>query len=145
MPNRCKVSIWTTDGLVYWYICVPLGELTNKCECDSQHENSIFLSPNQAAILKMTLLKINRLLPMATINMHMKIEIEILKQTWLMLRKPCRLEMDGRTNGRLQWNWLHHRKWRTDGQGKWQTDGQGKSNTPPPPLQLRWAGVWIEK
>ena len=45
----------------------------------------------QAAILKVTLLKINRLLPMTTINMHMKFEIEILKQTWFTLRKPCRL------------------------------------------------------
>ena len=47
----------------------------------------------------MTSLKINRLLPLATINMHMKFEIEIPKQTWLMLRKPCRLQTDGRTDG----------------------------------------------
>ena len=51
----------------------------------------------QAAILKVTSLKINRLLPMTTINMHMKFEIEIPKQTWVMLRKPCRLQTDGRT------------------------------------------------
>ena len=50
---------------------------------------------------------------MATINMHMKFEIEIPKQTWLMLRKPCRLQTDGRTDG--------------------QTDGQGESSIPPPP------------
>ena len=37
---------------------------------------------------------------MATINMHMKFEIEILKETWLMLRKPCRLQTDGRTDRR---------------------------------------------
>ena len=67
----------------------------------------------QAAILEVTSLKINRLLPIATINMHMKFEIEIPKQTWLMLRKPCRLQTDG------------------------QTDGQGESSI----LQLRWAGV----
>ena len=36
---------------------------------------------------------------MATINIHMKFEIEIPKQTWLMLRKPCRLQTDGRTDG----------------------------------------------
>ena len=42
----------------------------------------------RAAILKVTSLKINRLLPMATINMHMKFEIEIPKETWLMLPKP---------------------------------------------------------
>ena len=46
---------------------------------------------HQAAILKVTSLKINRLLPMTTINMHMKFEIEILKQTWLTSRKPCHL------------------------------------------------------
>ena len=68
----------------------------------------------QVAILKLTSLKINRLLPMVTINMHMKFEIEIRKQTWLMLRKPCRLQTDRRT------------------------DGQGESSIPP--LQLRWAG-----
>ena len=37
---------------------------------------------------------------MATINMHMKFESEIPKQTWLMLRKPCRLQTDGRTDRR---------------------------------------------
>ena len=37
---------------------------------------------------------------MATNNMHMKFQIEILKQTWVTLRKPCRSEMDGRTDGR---------------------------------------------
>ena len=73
----------------------------------------------QGAILKVTLLKINRLLPMATINMHMKFEIVIPKQTWLMLRKPCRLQTDGQMDRR--------------------PDGQGESSIPP--LQLRWA-VW---
>ena len=48
---------------------------------------------------------------MATINMHMKFEIEIQKETWLMLRKPCRLQTDGQTDGR--------------------TDGQGESSIPP--------------
>ena len=37
---------------------------------------------------------------MATINMHMKFEIEIPQETWLMLRKPCRLQTDGRTDRR---------------------------------------------
>ena len=37
---------------------------------------------------------------MATINMHMKFEIEIPKQTWLMLRKPCRLQTEGQTDRR---------------------------------------------
>ena len=31
---------------------------------------------------------------MAIINMHMKFEIEIPKQTWLMLRKPLKFGVD---------------------------------------------------
>ena len=54
----------------------------------------------QVAILKVTLLKINRLLPMTTIKMHMKFQNEIPKQTWLMLWKPCRLQTDGWTDER---------------------------------------------
>ena len=59
----------------------------------------------QTAILKVTPLKINRRLPMATINLHMKFEIEIPKQTWLMVWKPCRTDgwTDGRTDGRTRW------------------------------------------
>ena len=38
-----------------------------------------------------------------TTNMHMKFEIDIPKQAWLMLRKPCRLQTDGRTDGRTRW------------------------------------------
>ena len=53
---------------------------------------------HQAAILKVTSLKINRLLPMATNNTHMKFQIEIPKQTWVTLRKPCRLQTDGQTD-----------------------------------------------
>ena len=37
---------------------------------------------------------------MTTINMHMKFQIEIPKETWVMLRKPCRLQTDGQTDGR---------------------------------------------
>ena len=36
---------------------------------------------------------------MATINRLMKFEIKIPKETWLMLRKPCPLQTDGRTDG----------------------------------------------
>ena len=35
--------------------------------------------------MKVTLLKISRLLPTAKKNMHMKFEIEIPKQTWVMI------------------------------------------------------------
>ena len=60
--------------------------------------------------LKVTSLKINRLLPKATNNMHMKFEIEILQQTWVTLRKPCRLQTDGQTDRRTRWfqYTLHH-------------------------------------
>ena len=47
--------------------------------------------------------EINRLLPMATNNMHMKFQIEIPKQTWATLRKPCRLQTDGQTDRRTRW------------------------------------------
>ena len=85
-----------------------------------------------AAILKLTLLKINRLLhiyisivllmfgvdiqsqtkvrvwkPKNQYGHQAAIEIEIPKETWLMLRKPCRLQTDGRTDrrtdGRTRW------------------------------------------
>ena len=51
--------------------------------------------------------------------MHMKFAIEIPKQTWLMLRKPSRLQTDGRT------------------------DGQGESSNPvyPPPTSLGGGGI----
>ena len=71
---------------------------------------------HQAAILKVTSMKIYRPLPMATNNMHIKFEIEIPKQTWVMLQKSCRLQTDGRT----------------DGQTDRQIDGQGESSITPP-------------
>ena len=80
---------------------VPLKfKLIFKAKVKLESGNQKIQYGRQAAILKVTLLKINRLLPMATINMHMKFEIEIPKETWLMLRKPCRLQTDGLTDGR---------------------------------------------
>ena len=99
-----------TKVLCHWSL-----ELIFKAKLKLKCGNQKIQHGCQAAILKVTSLKINRLLPMTTINMHMKFEIEIPKQTWLMLRKPCHLQTDGRT------------------------DGQGESSIPP--LQLRWAGV----
>ena len=68
----------------------------------------------QVAILNVQLLKINRHLPIATNNMHMNLKTEI-PQTWVTLRKPCRL--------RLQ----------RDGQTCRLTDGKGESSIHPPP------------
>ena len=45
--------------------------------------------------------------------MHVKYEIEIPKQTWVTVRKPCCLQMDGRTH--------------------WQTDKVSHPPPPPPP------------
>ena len=117
-----KMTLLKIDRLLPIYISiVPL-----KFEVDIQSQSKVRVwKPKknqygrQAAILKVTSLKINWLLPMATINMHMKFEIEIPKQTWLMLRKPCRLQTDGRTDGR--------------------TDKVNPVYEYP--LQLRWAGV----
>ena len=47
---------------------------------------------HQAVILKVTSLKTNMLLPIATNNTLMKFEIEIPKQTWVTPWKPCHLQ-----------------------------------------------------
>ena len=67
-------------------------ELIFKAKLKLESGNQKIQYGHQAAILKVTLLKINRLLPMSTINMHMKFDIEIPKQTWLTLWKPCHLQ-----------------------------------------------------
>ena len=81
-----------------WVLWCWSLKLIFKAKVKLESGNQIIQYGHQAAILNVTSLKINRLLPMATIKMHMKFEIEIPKQTWLMLRKPCRLQTDGRTD-----------------------------------------------
>ena len=113
---RCWKSI---GSYPYTYVLYRWSlKLVFKAKVKLESGNQKIQYGRQAAILKVTSLKINRLLPVATINMHMKFEIEILKKTWLMLRKPCRLQADGRTDRR------------TDGQ----TDGRTRwiQYTPPP-------------
>ena len=63
--------------------------------------------------------KINWLLPMTTINMHMEFEIEIRKQTWFTLRNSCQLhvqsletEKSNMTARRPFWKW---RCWKSIG------------------------------
>ena len=53
----------------------------------------------------------NQLLPIATKNMHIKFKIEILKQTWVTLRKPCcliqkqtKIQYGHQT---IFWKWYH--------------------------------------
>ena len=100
-----KWQCWKSIGsypyakvLCHWSL-----ELIFKAKVKLESGNKKIQYGCQAAILTVMSLKINRLLPMVTINMHMKFEIEIPKQTWLMLRKPCRLQTDGRTDGRTRW------------------------------------------
>ena len=65
--------------------------------------------------LKVKSLKIDKLLPMTTINMHTKFEIETSKHTWLTLQKPCRLqspetEKSNMAARRPFWKW---RRWKS--------------------------------
>ena len=75
-----------TQVLGHWSL-----ELIFKTKLKLESGNQKIQYACQAAILKVTSLKINRLLPMTIINMPMKFEIEIPKQSWLTLWKPCRL------------------------------------------------------
>ena len=100
-----KWRSWKSIGF-YPYtevLCHRSLKLIFKAKVRLESGNQKIQYGRQAAILKVTSLKINRLLPIATINMHLKFEIEIPKQTWLMLRKLCRLQTDGRTDRRTRW------------------------------------------
>ena len=88
-----KQHCWKSIGS-YTYakvLCHLSLELIFKAKLKLVSGNQKIRYGRQAAILKVTLLKINRLLPMTT-NMHMKFEIEIPKRTWLTLWKPCHLQ-----------------------------------------------------
>ena len=65
---------------------------------------------------------------MATNNMHMKFQIDIPKQTWVTLRKPCRLQTDGRP----------------DRQKDIQADGQDDSSIHTPPPTSLGGGIIIK-
>ena len=67
-------------------LCHLSLELIFKAKLKLESGNQKIQYGHQAAILKVTSLKINRLLCMTTINMHMKFKIEIPKQTWLTSR-----------------------------------------------------------
>ena len=102
-PETKKSNMATRRPFWKWHHWKSIGSypyIQVSCHLSLESGNQKIQYGHQAAILKVTSLKINRLLPMATINMHMKFEIEIPQETWLMLRKPCRLQTDGRTDGR---------------------------------------------
>ena len=54
---------------------------------------------------------------MTTINMHMKFEIEIPKQTWLTSRKPCHLQSPEteKSNMAARWPFWNWRCWKSIG------------------------------
>ena len=106
-----KWHIWKSIGFFPYTLVMCYWSLDLIFKAKQELESGKIQEGHQATILKVTSLKINRLLPMATNNMHMKFQIEIPKQTWVMLRKPCRLQTDGQTDR--------------------QTDGQGDSSIPP--------------
>ena len=103
--------------MCYWSL-----DLICKAKQKLESGNRKLQDVRQATILNVISLKINRLLPMATNNKHMKFQIEIPKQTWVTFRKPCRLQMDGQTDR--------------------QTEGQGDSSiTPSPPPTSLGGGI----
>ena len=107
--------------MCYWSL-----DLIFKAKQKLESGNRKIQDGHEAAILKVISLKINRLLPMATNNVHMKLQIEIPKQTWVTLRKPCRLQTDGRTDRQTDRQ--------TDSQTDRQTDRRTRwfQYTPPP-------------
>ena len=113
---RRPFSNWRRWKTIAYYpythvLCNWSWELKLKAKLTLESGKQNVQYSHQAAILKVKSLKINTLLPVVTINMHMKFEIEneIPKQTWFTFWKPCCLQADRRT------------------------DGQGESSTPPPP------------
>ena len=95
-----KWHIWKSMGffpyrlvMCYWSL-----DLIFKAKQKLESGNRKIQDGHQAAILEVISLKINKLLPMVTKNMQMKFQIEIPKQTWVTLRKPCRLQTDGQTD-----------------------------------------------
>ena len=79
-PAILKMTSLKINRLLPIYISiVPLKLFKAKLKLESGNQKIQY--GHQAAILKVTLLKINRLLAMATINIHMKFQIEIPKQT----------------------------------------------------------------
>ena len=100
-----KWHCWKSIGSFSYtqVMCHGSLDLIFKAKLKLESGNQKIEDGHQAAILRVTSLKINKLLPMATNNMHIKFEIEIPKQTWVMLRKSCCLQTDGQTDRRTRW------------------------------------------
>ena len=110
---------WKSIGSYpYLYVLCHLSlQLIFKAKLKLESGNQKIQYGHQAAILKVTSLKINRLLPMTTINMHIKFEIEIPKQTWLTSRKPSQLQSPEteKSNMAARWPFWNWRCWKSIG------------------------------
>ena len=100
-----KWHIWKSKGFFLYTLvmCYWSLDLIFKAKQKLESRNRKIQDGCHTTILKVTSLKINRLLPMATNNMPVKFQIEIPKQAWVTLRKPCLLQTDGQTDRRTRW------------------------------------------
>ena len=86
-----KWHCWKSIGsyTYTWVLCHLSLELIFKAKLKLESGNQKFQYGHQVAIMKVTSLKINRLLPMTTMNMHMKFGVDIPKPNLkLESRKP---------------------------------------------------------
>ena len=85
---KCRHKNWQASTLIHKFLFYWSLELIFKAKLIPETKNPIW--PPGCHFTR-TPLKINGLLHMATIIIHMTFETEIPKQTWLTLRKPCLL------------------------------------------------------
>ena len=167
---------WNSIGFCLWPPSTCAWNLKLKFQskldlCSENHATYPVQKPKepngcQAAILKMTSLKIDRLLPIDISIMPLKFGVDIHSQTKVRVRKPKNpiwppvghFESDVAKNQQAPaydhhqhayeiWNWNSKANLTyapetmssTDRRTDRQTDGQGESSITP--LQLRWAGV----
>ena len=149
-------------------MCCRSLNLKFKAKLKLESGNQKIQYGHQAAILKVTYLKINRLLSIHTSNVLLKFGLDFQSQTEVRVRKPEISKMAAR---QPFWKW---HSWKSIGfcpgpptticiwnfklkfQSKLElrsrnhvayrrtdreTDGQGDSSITPPPHELRWAGV----
>ena len=100
-----KLLCWKSTGspLYTQMMCHWCLDLIFETKIKLESGNRQIQYGRQATILKVMSVKINKLLPIDTDNMHMKFAIEILKQTWLTLLKPCHLQTERQTDRQPDW------------------------------------------
>ena len=100
-----KWHCWKSIGFFPYtqVMCQWSLDLIFKAKLKLESANRKIQYVGQAAILKVTSLKIYRLLAIAIYNMHTKFEIEIPRHIRVTLQKPCRLQTYGQTDRRTRW------------------------------------------